>query len=76
MNFGSSRLIELNVEFPKNSALAALVKDMTKQEAEVRPLGLGNQKPQLNLQSCLDDFFSPEKVDFKCEACGNQNSVI
>lgn len=76
LHFGSGKLIEINVEFPKGSALTALIKDKTKSEAEVKPLSLSNRKPQLSLQSCLDDFFRPERIDFKCEACSSQSSVI
>ena len=74
--FGAGRLLEVNVEFPKNSPLALAVKELTRAEADTRPLNLSSQKPELSLRSCLNAFFSAEQIEFKCEECACAHSTI
>ena len=72
----SSNLIEVNIEFPKSSVLAQNIKSITSFENDIKPLSLAKRKADLTLRSCLDGFFSPEKIDFTCEKCNNTNSTI
>lgn len=76
LTFISNRLIEINIEFPKNSLIAQRIKTSTSFESELKPLNLSNQKAELSLRSCLDGFFGAEKIEFKCEACSSSYSVI
>lgn len=72
----SGKLVEVNIEFPKNSVFVSKIKELTAFEAGVKPLNLSDQKAELSLNSCLDGFFSPERIDFTCEGCHNPFSVI
>lgn len=75
-NLGPDRVLEINIEFPKGSVIAKHIKASTSFESDIKGLNLSGKKAELSLKSCMDAFFSPEKIEHKCDACSNYYSMI
>ncbi len=47
-----------------------------KTEAELENSQFKAHKPILNLNSCLEEFFEKEKIEYRCESCDNTESYM